>query len=78
MPESQEPGIEKDPRERKLSLKDRIEANKGAGYGAMVGAVSGAIFLGPLAPIGAIIGGAVGGGIGSVIDRKFRRPNKKT
>ncbi len=50
MPESQEPGIEKDPRERKLSLKDRIEANKGAGYGAMVGAVSGAIFLGPLAP----------------------------
>lgn len=72
MSESQESGIEKNPRGQKVALKDRIEANKGAGYGAMVGAVSGAIFLGPLAPIGAIIGGAIGGGIGSIIDRKFR------
>ena len=54
---------------RKLSLKERINANRGAGFGAMVGAIAGAMLAGP---IGAIIGGAIGGGVGSVIDRKFR------
>ena len=59
---------------RKQSLKERIEANRGAGSGAMVVAIAGAIVLGP---VGAIIGGAIGGGLGSLIDRKFRRKKKE-
>lgn len=55
-----------------LSLKERIEANKGAGYGAMTGAVAGAIVTGPFAPFGAAVGGAIGGALGSIYDRKFR------
>ena len=56
----------------KLTLKERIDEHKMAGYGAMAGAVAGAAVLGPL---GAAIGGAVGGGVGSLIDHKFRRKN---
>jgi hypothetical protein len=58
---------------RRLSLKERIHANKGAGYGAMIGAVAGAIVMGPMAPLGAVVGGAIGGGLGSFYDRKFRK-----
>lgn len=76
MSKTEQAGREKVTRRQKLTLKERIEANKGAGYGAMVGAVSGAMVMGPLAPVGAIVGGAIGGGIGSIIDRKFRRPKK--
>ena len=70
------PEQEEKPMKQRLSLKERFEANKGAGYGAMVGAVAGAVISGPLAPIGAAIGGAIGGGLGSLYDRKFRRPKK--
>ena len=59
------------------TLKERIEAHKGAGYGAMVGAIAGALVTGPFAPLGAMIGGALGGGIGSWYDQKFRRPPQK-
>jgi phage tail tape-measure protein len=66
------------PQKRPSSLKERIDANRGAGYGAMIGAVAGAIIAGPMAPVGAIIGGAIGGGIGSIVDKKFRsnKPQK--
>ncbi len=63
--------------QKRLSLKERFEANKGAGYGAMVGAVAGAILTGPMPPLGAAIGGAIGGGLGSLVDRKFRQPKQK-
>ena len=59
--------------QQKLTLKERIEEHKMAGYGAMIGAVSGAAVLGP---IGAAIGGAVGGGVGSLIDHKFRHKHE--
>ena len=59
--------------QEKLTLKERIDEHKMAGYGAMVGAVSGAVVLGP---IGAAIGGAVGGGVGSLIDHKFRHKHE--
>ena len=68
---------EKSPSKQRLSLKERINANKGAGYGAMIGAVAGAIVSGPMAPFGAAIGGAIGGGLGSLYDRKFRKPKHK-
>ncbi|MCP4396604.1 MAG: hypothetical protein GY801_04765 [bacterium] len=71
--EEQSPHPAKQPKQA-LSLKEHIEANKGAGYGAMTGAVAGAIVSGPFAPIGAAIGGAIGGALGSVYDRKFRKP----
>ena len=58
--------------QRPLTLKERIEEHKMAGYGAMIGAVAGAAALGPL---GAAIGGGLGGGVGSLIDHKFRRKN---
>jgi len=81
MPEKENPTAEEQqqsplpvtPEQHSLSLKERIEANKGAGYGAMTGAVAGAIVSGPFAPIGAAIGGAVGGALGSIYDRQFRK-----
>ena len=56
---------------RKLTLQERLEEHKLAGYGAMAGAVAGAVVLGP---IGAAIGGGIGGGLGSMCDHKFRHP----
>ena len=72
--EQQESSLPAEQAKHPLTLKERIEANKGAGYGAMTGAVAGAIVTGPFAPIGAAVGGAIGGAIGSVYDRKFRKP----
>jgi hypothetical protein len=46
--------------QRKLTLREHIEANRGAGYGAMIGAIAGAILMGPMTPVGAIVGGAIG------------------
>ena len=57
---------------RKLSLQERLEEHKLAGYGAMIGAVTGAM----LGPLGAALGGAIGGGVGSLLDRKFRHPKQ--